>query len=101
QVRGLHAYYGQLFDAADAEKKGVLERKQAEGTPVLAALFALADRDADGRLSADEFTAFLDLHALGASGVAGLAVSDHGIGLFELLDEDGDGRLSLRELHTA
>jgi Ca2+-binding EF-hand superfamily protein len=100
-VRGLHAFYRQQFEAADADGRGTLDRKQAAEVPALAALFALADRDGDGKLTDKELDAFLDLHALGAVGFATLAVTDQSLGLFDLLDEDGDGRLSLRELHTA
>jgi len=100
-VRGVHAFYRQQFEAADANKLGYLERKQVADLPALAALFPLADRDADGKLTEKEFNAFLDLHALGAASFVSLTVSDQSLGLFDLLDEDRDGRLSLRELHTA
>jgi Ca2+-binding EF-hand superfamily protein len=99
-VRGLHAYYLQQFDAAGGGAD-VLDRKQAEGTPALAALFRLGDRDGDGRLTAAEFAAFLNLHALGAVAVPTISVTERSLGLFELLDEVPDNRLSLRELHTA
>jgi Ca2+-binding EF-hand superfamily protein len=100
-LRGLHAFYRQQFEAADADGRGTLDRKQVAGVPALAALFALADRDGDGKLTDKELDAFLDLHALGAGAFVTLAVTDQSLGLFDLLDEDGDGRLSLRELHTA
>jgi Ca2+-binding EF-hand superfamily protein len=100
-LRGLHAFYRQQFELADADSRGVLERKQVADVPTLAVLFALADRDGDGKLTDKELDAFLDLHALGAASFATLAVTDQSLGLFDLLDEDGDGRLSLRELHTA
>jgi Ca2+-binding EF-hand superfamily protein len=100
-LRGLHAFYRQQVEAADADGRGTLTRKQVADVPALAALFSLADRDGDGTLTDKELDAFLDLHALGAGGFATLAVTDQSLGLFELLDEDGDGRLSLRELHTA
>jgi Ca2+-binding EF-hand superfamily protein len=100
-LRGMVAFYRQQFEAADADGRGTLTRKQVADVPALAALFSLADRDGDGTLTDKELDAFLDLHALGAGGFATLAVTDRGLGLFDLLDEDGDGRLSLRELHTA
>jgi Ca2+-binding EF-hand superfamily protein len=101
RVRGLHAFYRQQFEAADADQRGFLERKQVDDQAALAALFPLADRDGDGRLTAKEFDAFLDLHAVGADGFVTLTVTDQSVSLFDLLDENGDGRLSLRELHTA
>jgi Ca2+-binding EF-hand superfamily protein len=100
-LRGMVAFYRQQFEAADADGRGTLTRKQVGDVPALAALFSLADRDGDGTLTDKELDAFLDLHALGAGGFATLAVTDQGLGLFDLLDEDGDGRLSLRELHSA
>jgi Ca2+-binding EF-hand superfamily protein len=100
-LRGLHTFYRQQFEAADSDGRGALDRKQVADLPTLAALFSLADRDGDGKLTDKELDAFLDLHALGAVGFATLAVTDQSLGLFDLLDEDGDGRLSLRELHTA
>jgi Ca2+-binding EF-hand superfamily protein len=101
RVRGLHAYYRQQFAAADPGRRGFVEVRQVEDTPALAALFRLADRDGDGKLTAAEFDAFLNLHALGAESNVTLTVTDQSPGLFELLDEDGDSRLSLRELYTA
>jgi len=100
-VRGLHAFYRQQYEAAAADKRGFLERKQTADAATLAALFALADRDADSKLTEKEFDAFLDLHALGAASFVSLTLTDQSLGLFDLLDEMRDGRLSLRELHTA
>jgi Ca2+-binding EF-hand superfamily protein len=67
----------------------------------LGALFRLADRDGDGRVTPKEFETFLALHAQGAQSFITATASDQSPGLFELLDESGDGRLSLRELYTA
>ncbi|MBL8798298.1 MAG: EF-hand domain-containing protein [Planctomycetia bacterium] len=100
-VRGLHAFYRQQFEAADSDQRGFLERKQVTDAPTLAALFLLADRDADGKLSSKEFDAFLDLHALGAASFVSLSVADQSLGLFDLLDERRDDWLSLQELQTA
>jgi Ca2+-binding EF-hand superfamily protein len=100
-VRGLHAFYRQQFEEAGEDKRGFLERKQVADVPTLAALFGLADRDGDGKLTDKELDAFLDLHLAGSAGFFSAAVTDRSLGLFDLLDEDGDGRLSLRELHTA
>jgi Ca2+-binding EF-hand superfamily protein len=98
---GMHAYYRQQFQAADSARRGFVEAKQIEDLPALRALFRLADRDGDGRLTSKEFEAFLTLHADGLQSFVSLTASDRSPGLFELLDENGDGRLSLRELHTA
>ena len=97
--QGMQQFYLQQFHAADANRKGYLERGQA--TAYLNGLFTLADRDGDGKLTAAELKAFLDLHACGAQSFITLTALDQGIGLFELLDADGDGRLSPRELNAA
>src|SRR5262249_4802889 len=93
--------YRQQFEAADAERRGFVEPKQVEDFAALTALFKLADRDGNGKLTDREFDSFLNLHTLGAESFVTLTVSDDSPGLFDLLDEDGDGRLSLRELFTA
>lgn len=83
--------------AAGLTKGGPADRKAATAPPV-AALFDLADRNADGKLDAAEAAAAVAVLAgLGDARLA-LTVADHGAGLFELLDADGDGRLSPREL---
>ncbi len=100
-VRSMQQFIQQQFQAADADGKGLLTRKQTDDSDVLAGLFVLADRDGDGKLSEQELTSFLDLHALGAVSFTTIILTDRSLGLFELLDADGDGRLSLRELATA
>jgi Ca2+-binding EF-hand superfamily protein len=100
-VRTLHEFMRQQFQAADASGQGVLSRAQSEEIPLLAGLFALADRDGDGRLTEAELSALLELHALAAVSFTTLTLADRSTGLFELLDADGDDRLSARELATA
>jgi Ca2+-binding EF-hand superfamily protein len=97
----LRQFYLQRFQVADGERRGFLERRQVDPSSYLNGLFALADRDGDGKLSAAELSAFLDLHAQGARSFTTLTVVDQSLALFELLDTDRDGRLSLRELSNA
>src|SRR5262249_58958481 len=67
----------------------------------LVPLLRLADRDGDGRLSEEEFVAFLELQQKLVSTSAFMTLADRGPSLFEFLDADHDGRLSRRELTTA
>jgi Ca2+-binding EF-hand superfamily protein len=100
-VEGMRQFYLQQFQAADVDRKGALDRRQTAASPYLNGLFALADRNGDGKLTRQELSGFLDLHGAGARALTTLTVVDQGIGLFELLDANGDGRLSLREQKAA
>ncbi len=97
----LRQFYLQRFQVADADRRGYLERQQAEESSYLNGLFALADRDRDGKLSTSELSGFLDLHAQGARSFTTLTVVDQSLPLLGLLDTDPDGQLSLRELSSA
>ncbi len=100
-VEGMRQFYLQQFQAADVDRKGALDRRQTAASVYLNGLFALADRNGDGKLTLQELSGFLDLHGAGARAMTTLTVVDQGIGLFELLDANGDGRLSLREQNAA
>jgi len=93
--------YLQEYQAADAEGRGFVEKKHLDDAEFLRVLHRLADRDGDGKLSAAELRAFLDLHASGAAALVSAALIDESRGVFDLLDADGNGRLSLRELKGA
>ena len=101
---GARNFYVQQFNQLIQEKKkDYLEKKDipSDGnSQFLRGLFALADRDGDGKLTLKELNAFFDAIGGGASAFATLTVADHGAGLFELLDANRDGRLSIRELRT-
>lgn len=91
------------FREADINRDGTLEaieitrKKQSD----LKALFDVADRDADGKVTRRELYRWLALQDALAEGQVLVSVLDFQRGLFELLDENGDGRLSLRELGRA
>jgi Ca2+-binding EF-hand superfamily protein len=91
------------FAEADTDRDGRLDRGEAERSSFapLRDLFDAADRDGDGRVSAAEWSAYLDLQARLVAGQVILTMLDHGRGLFELLDADRDGVLSVRELRSA
>jgi Ca2+-binding EF-hand superfamily protein len=100
---GLRQFYLQQFRGADRDRQGFVSLQQLEGPAyrLLRSLFPLADHNGDGKLTEQELTAFLDLHARAGSSYAAVTVTQQRVGLFELLDANGDGRLSLHELHTA
>jgi len=91
------------FAEADADHDGRLDRAEAERSSFapLRDLFDAADRDGDGRVTAKEWSAYLDLENRLVQGQVVLTILDHGRGLFELLDADRDGVLSVRELRSA
>jgi Ca2+-binding EF-hand superfamily protein len=97
---GARNFYVQQFNMALKDKKDYLTKAEAQGTDFLRGLFALADRDNDGKLTLKELNAFFEAIDAGNSAFATLTVADHGAGLFELLDANRDGRLGLRELRT-
>lgn len=80
-----------------------VERKDLDGPRDRAflPLFDLADRNADKKLTRDEFDTALAAAGAAASCRVEIAVMDRGRGLFELLDKNGDGQLSPRELKAA
>ncbi len=98
---GLKQFYLQQFRQADADKKGVLEKKQVEGSQFLGLFAVCADADGDGKLAEKELSDFLDMTDEMARATASLMLTAQGRGLFELLDGNRDSRLSVRESRSA
>jgi Ca2+-binding EF-hand superfamily protein len=92
----------QLFKMADSGKKGHLEMADVEKPEfqVLKPIFAVADRNGDGKLTEAELTAYGTLVGNAASSTVSLQVQESGRSLFEMFDTNRDGRLGLRELRT-
>jgi hypothetical protein len=67
----------------------------------LVPLLRLADRDGDGRLSLQEFTAYLEAQETMLAASTLLTITDRGRRLFEMLDADHDRRLGPREVRAA
>jgi len=67
-------------------------------------LFALLDRDGDGKIFEKELVAALDeiqdLAGAAMEGTITVELNEMGRGLFGLIDADGDNRISLRELRA-
>jgi Ca2+-binding EF-hand superfamily protein len=102
-VRSIRQFYMQQFQAADTENKGYVERTKVMNPQYrfLLPVFALADRDGDGKLTQRELNAFLDLQEKAALCATGLELTTSGRGLFEILDANRDRRLGQRELRSA
>lgn len=93
----------QQFSEAGGDDETPVEQGEVQGPQRLGlqAVFALADRNADGKLTRAELDAALSQLDQGSARALLLTITDHGRGLFELLDENGDGHLGLRELRRA
>jgi Ca2+-binding EF-hand superfamily protein len=101
-ARQLNQQYLAQFRTADKDNNGYLDKKEAQQSPLYRNLFALLDRDGDGKLYEKEVVAYLDkmkeLQGAALKSCASLAVRDQGRGLFDLVDSNSDGRLGVREL---
>jgi Ca2+-binding EF-hand superfamily protein len=87
------------FDGIDTKKRGYLERSQLKKEDrTLSDLFAVADRDSDGKLTWEELSAYLDLIGNAMASSVVLTLTDRGRGLFDLLNARHDGYLRQREL---
>jgi hypothetical protein len=91
------------FNEADRDRDGFVTKAEADQSNYapLRDHFAFADRDADGRVSREEWNAYLGLRERLAGSQVVWTIWDHGHGLFEMLDADADGALSIRELRDA
>jgi Ca2+-binding EF-hand superfamily protein len=99
----LRSFYSGLFATLDQEKRGYLTRKQVDipQAASLKALFPLADRDEDGKLTLKEMDEIAAVFASGYGARTQVMLTGGGRRLFSLIDADGDGRLSVRELRGA
>jgi Ca2+-binding EF-hand superfamily protein len=101
-VRVQNQQYLAQFRQADKDNNGYLDKQEAQQSPFFRNLFAMLDRDGDGKLYEKEVVAYLDkmkeLQEAALRSCASLAVKDQGRGLFDLVDSNSDGRLGTREL---
>src|SRR5205807_1446911 len=101
----LRQQYAGIFAAAAGPKGYVLEKDlggaNAPTFQPLRIMFDQADRNGDGRLTREEFDAYIDLQQRFADLALSVTPSIQTPTLFQLLDENRDGRLSRRELRTA
>jgi len=93
----------QQFKDALSSSKDYVEEKALQNPQyqALRALFPLADRNGDGKLTREELNAMLDLHAEGITSSLLLTLYDHDRDLFGLIDTNQDGLLGQRELRQA
>src|SRR5262245_10657079 len=91
----------QLFDSLAKNGGDVLESRDIFQPPfALVAVFRLADRNGDNKLTRSEYQQFLELQQKLVTRSTVLTLVDRGRSLFDFLDADHDHRLSRRELMT-
>jgi Ca2+-binding EF-hand superfamily protein len=93
------------FKQADKENLGYLDEKTAKKNRFVEANFKAMDKDGDGKVTEQEFMAYLEwldqLRGRARNACVTLVLADQSRGLFDLLDTDRDGRLSVREMRGA
>jgi len=93
------------FKNADKKNKGYVIAEEAAGIPLFARAFKAMDRDGDGKVTEQEFNAYVDvlqdLQARANRACMSLAFTDLSVSLFDLLDVNRDGRLCVRALRNA
>lgn len=94
-----------LFDAADADVNGYLERDELSSdngqTTPLAAIFKALDGDGDGKVYPRDLDGFVASQAAAARARLTLTASNEGRAIFGILDLDRDRRLGAREMLEA
>jgi Ca2+-binding EF-hand superfamily protein len=94
-----------LFQRADSNGDGFVDRMEARRSGVFATMFDAMDRDGKGKVSEKDMLAYFDqmeaLHKQVERSCVSLSVGPQGQGLFGMLDSNGDGKLSVRELRNA
>jgi hypothetical protein len=78
-----------------------LSKNDVRGREPFQSLFALMDRDADGKVTEAELNAAIDVLAEPSLNQVVFRVADRGEMLFGTIDADSDGPLGLRELLAA
>ena len=93
------------FKQVDKANNGYLDETMVKGNRFFGSLFKAIDKDGDGKITEQEFVAYLDwldgLRTRARNACVTLVLADQSRGLFDLLDTDRDGRLSVRELRGA
>jgi Ca2+-binding EF-hand superfamily protein len=95
--------YIQQFRTADEDERGYVERGDIQDArfSLLGEVFALMDRDGDGKVTEPELMAFAHLLDEAPRFQVALAVFERGRALFHVLDANRDSQLSLHELRAA
>jgi len=86
---------------ADGDKNRYLDESEFGGLNLPGANFAAVDGDADGKIYAEEVTAYVQQDAILTQSQVVMFVGRDGTTLFEILDTNKDRRLTLRELGAA
>jgi Ca2+-binding EF-hand superfamily protein len=91
------------FETADTDKNGYVDKMESTQTALvlLQRVFAMADRDGDGKLYKKELEAYIERQSEAIASRMMLSLADRGRALFEMLDTNTDQKLSVRELRQA
>jgi Ca2+-binding EF-hand superfamily protein len=93
-----------LFEGADKDKNGYIDRNEAKQNPYIRSLFNLIDADGDGKIFEKELVAFMQkaeaIQKRAAAAWVQFEAADVGQGLFDLIDTNHDGKLSIREMRA-
>jgi Ca2+-binding EF-hand superfamily protein len=90
-----------LFMTLAKGADNTLSMNDVRGREPFQSLFALMDRDTDGKVTEAELNAAIDVLEEPSLNQAVFGVADRGEMLFGTIDADSDGRLGLRELLAA
>ncbi len=94
-------YLLRQFKAADRDRNGYIEEREAQRSSTFRASFDQFDEDGDGKVFEDELTAVVDSRTKSAQSRTRMDVRNRGRDLFEILDLDRNRRLGRRELAQA
>jgi Ca2+-binding EF-hand superfamily protein len=91
------------FETADSDKNGYVDKMEStqNALALLQRVFAMADRDGDGKLYKKELEAYIERQSEAIASRMMLTLADRGRALFQMLDTNADQNLSMRELRQA
>jgi Ca2+-binding EF-hand superfamily protein len=94
-----------IFEHGDPDRKGFVTEDNREGLLLFSGHFKMIDRNNDGKVTREEFIAYIQrmsaLQVRATASCVSLVFIDSGRGLFDLLDTDHNGTLTVHEMAQA